>query len=975
MKRHLPLHIHISVLFLLLILAVGGLIGGVGYKLSRDMLETAAADATQRISHETLAEFRNLVAPAEMAVNLLSHDAVQQAVSLSERLQRLDLMREALRSSVALSSVYIGYDTGDFFLVRHLSDEGERTRIGAPPGIAYVVQSIEHGPDLASGRHIYLDSSLNILREDERPDYAQEYDPRDRPWFRAARLSSMQIKTAPYRFHTSRKVGTTLAARGHDGNSVIGADIRLETLDAALERQRVTPGSHVVLANAFGQIVAHGRPAGETIGSVIEDAAPVLHQLRDLGIPVLAMLEEPLHQMDLSAPEAVRLQPGLEDGRWRVTIDPVFLEGVPPMFLINAMPERELLAAAIALRSTSALATALIMLLAIPVTWATARAIARPLRALADEADAVRHFDFAKPSVVRSRIKEVDELAVTMDRMKRAIRRFVDITSAVAAEEDFDRLLPMLLAETLEAADSQAGVLYLADEGMLTPAAALTSDGQSLLEGLPAVPMGDAGPLMGRALTDHSPHSGALSARDQLLLTPSSEFAALDAEEGVAVPLLNRRQQLVGAVLLLRREPIGDAQLSFVRALSGSAATSLEARELIKAQKALFEAFIRIIANAIDAKSPYTGGHCARVPELTKMLARAACTETTGPFRDFQLDETGWEAVHIAAWLHDCGKVTTPEYVVDKATKLETLHDRIHEVRMRFEVLKRETEIACLNAIAAGEDAAAASARLATELQRIDDDFAFVATCNEGGEFMSPEAVERLKAIASKTWTRTLDDRIGISQEERLRRMRTQAPTLPVAEPLLADKPEHLVERRPEDHIPEDNPWGFRVTVPELLYNRGEVYNLTVARGTLSEEERFKINEHIIQTEIMLTQLPFPKHLRQVPEIAGGHHEKMDGSGYPKRLKRDEMSPAARMMAIADIFEALTAVDRPYKSGKTLSEAIRIMSFMKQDGHIDPDLFDLFLRAGVYREYAKRYLRPEQIDAVDIDTYLATSTQ
>jgi HD-GYP domain-containing protein (c-di-GMP phosphodiesterase class II) len=158
--------------------------------------------------------------------------------------------------------------------------------------------------------------------------------------------------------------------------------------------------------------------------------------------------------------------------------------------------------------------------------------------------------------------------------------------------------------------------------------------------------------------------------------------------------------------------------------------------------------------------------------------------------------------------------------------------------------------------------------------------------------------------------------------------------------------------------------------VPELLYNRGELYNLLVERGTLSEEERYKINEHIVQTLIMLSQLPFPKHLRQVPEIAGGHHEKMDGTGYPKRLKREDLSPLARMMAIADIFEALTAIDRPYKKGKTLSEAIRIMSFMKKEGHIDPELFDLFLRRGIYRQYAETFMKPTQIDEVDVAPYL-----
>ncbi|MDQ5904904.1 MAG: hypothetical protein QG672_2498, partial [Pseudomonadota bacterium] len=276
---------------------------------------------------------------------------------------------------------------------------------------------------------------------------------------------------------------------------------------------------------------------------------------------------------------------------------------------------------------------------------------------------------------------------------------------------------------------------------------------------------------------------------------------------------------------------------------------------------------------------------------------------------------------------------------------------------------------------AAGTPEHEARATLDESLKRLDDDYAFIAECNEGGEFMAPEKQARLQEIAARTWTRTLDDRIGISHEEAERKARTPATPLPAVEPLLADKPEHLFERRPQDRMPADNQWGFRMPVPELLYNKGELYNLGVARGTLSEEERYKINEHIVQTFIMLSQLPFPKHLRNVPEIAAGHHEKMDGTGYPRKLQREELSPLARMMAIADIFEALTAVDRPYKKGKTLSEAIKIMSFMKKDQHIDPDLFDLFLRSGAYREYAERFMKPEQIDNVDIAAFVTNAAK
>jgi HD-GYP domain-containing protein (c-di-GMP phosphodiesterase class II) len=457
---------------------------------------------------------------------------------------------------------------------------------------------------------------------------------------------------------------------------------------------------------------------------------------------------------------------------------------------------------------------------------------------------------------------------------------------------------------------------------------------------------------------------------------PLLELFATDHLTIIALPLINRNFEHIGLLCLIFKHTDDlttesrKASLSFIQALSGFAAVTLESRQLLHMQEALLNAFIKLIAGAIDAKSPYTGGHCQRVPEITRMLAQAACESEDEPFTDFNLTEKEWEALEIASWLHDCGKVTTPEYVVDKATKLETIYDRIHEVRMRFEVLKRDAEIDYWQQLADGADKDALEKTLTAKLQQLDDDFAFVAECNEGGEFMSDEKIERLSLIAQRTWKRTLDDSIGISREESRRKSKNGKQTLPANEQLLSDKPEHVIEREVNEYMPEDNPWGFKLDVPEYKYNRGELHNLSVARGTLNAEERYKINDHMTQTIMMLEKLPYPKHLRDVPKIAGCHHETMDGKGYPRRLTRDDMSLTARMMAIADIFEALTASDRPYKKAKTLSEAIRIMSFMRNDNHIDPNLFKLFLTSGIYKQYGEQFLAPEQIDDVDINEYL-----
>jgi len=385
-----------------------------------------------------------------------------------------------------------------------------------------------------------------------------------------------------------------------------------------------------------------------------------------------------------------------------------------------------------------------------------------------------------------------------------------------------------------------------------------------------------------------------------------------------------------------------------------------------KSQESLLDSIIKIIAEAIDKKSPYTGKHCARVPEIAQMLLHAANHSEIAAFKSFSLtSKEELREFEIGAWLHDCGKVTTPEYVVDKSTKLETIYNRIHEIRMRFEVLLRDAQIAYLkNDISLDE--------LNESQAQLHDDFAFIASVNIGSEFMDKAQQERVKTIAQLTWKRHFDDTLGLGPIEILRYKDNEKEALPVTEMLLSDKKQHIVAR---EHFDSDahKEEGFKLEVPEHLYNYGEIYNLCIDKGTLSEEERYKINEHVIMSIKMLEKIPFPSHLTKIPEYAGTHHETLIGTGYPKGLSKEDLSIPARIMAIADIFEALTASDRPYKKAKTLSEAIKIMGLMVKDQHIDEDLFKLFLNSEIYAVYAKKYLQPEQIDQVDIAQYLSPS--
>ena len=388
-----------------------------------------------------------------------------------------------------------------------------------------------------------------------------------------------------------------------------------------------------------------------------------------------------------------------------------------------------------------------------------------------------------------------------------------------------------------------------------------------------------------------------------------------------------------------------------------------------KEQKKLLNSIVELIAKAVDAKSSYTAGHCRRVPEIANLLLDATSRSNNPKLKTFCMQEkTQKESFNMAAWLHDCGKVTTPEYVVDKATKLETIYNRIHEIRTRFEVLWRDAQIRYLETLLASDKKESALKTLKQEQNELREEFAFIAEVNIGKEFMSIEDQKRVQKIAQKCWLRNFDDRLGLSQEE-LKRKKTNEDALPAQEKLLADKQEHIIPREFFDYD-EYKKEGFKEEVPEYLYNYGEIYNLCIQKGTLTPEERYKIDEHVIMSIKMLEEIPFPPELNKVPEYAGEHHERLDGKGYPRQLTENELSIPSRIMAIADIFEALTAADRPYKKAKTLSEALDIMKNMAQERHIDKDIFELFVKEKIYLTYAKEYLKKEQIDEVDEEKYL-----
>ncbi|ABA75713.1 HD domain-containing protein [Pseudomonas fluorescens] len=960
-QRRFPLHVHISVMFTFLLLLTGVVLGLFNYRQTTQIILSSSEKLFNRIEQDVRLDLQATYAPIRHLLSLLADNPAARSSGLEPRLALLKPFSQSLTDNPDLASLYLGYGNGDFFMVRPLRTPALKTLLKAPDAAAFQVWSIEHDASgQAHSQSLFFDQALSPVGRQDNPD--DPYDPRSRAWYINARQQTEQITTEPYVFFSTHNVGTTLARRSGD-DAVIGADLTLDALSATLIKHVVTPATEIVLFDADGNAVAY--PDSSRL--IVDDRTARLAKAADLS-PALNAL--------LSGHQGNRLK---ADGRLWIVARSQLQEGGPKgLQMALLVPEDELLVDAYRMRWQGALITLATLLLCLPLGWLISRILVKPLHALVKEADAIRSFDFNFPVTRRSLVLEIDQLSLSMARMKDTLASFFRITDSLTAETRFEPLLQRALFETVQIAQAQAGLIYLREnDGNRMEPYGLVVDGAS--QALTAFDIqgrnldATQGPEWFRQLASADTvvsNLGFEQATDlrKVLLAMASPRVHL-----IGIRLHNRHNETVGLLVLLINdsgtasdlEKLRPDRIAFLQAVSGAAAVSIESQRLQARQKQLLDAFIQLLAGAIDAKSPYTGGHCQRVPELTLMLAQAAAASQAPAFSAYQPNEDEWEALHIAAWLHDCGKVTTPEYVVDKATKLETLNDRLHEIRTRFEVLKRDAWVSYWQALAmGGEERQLADLRDAT-LTALDDDFAFVAHCNLGSEAMAEADLQRLQGIARRTWTRTLDDRLGLSWEENRRQARTPAPPLPVTEPLLADKPEHLLERAEGELIPENNPWGFKLDVPPYKYNRGELYNLSIPRGTLTREERYIINHHMVQTILMLSHLPFPGHLNSVAEIAGGHHEKMDGTGYPKRLKREDMSLPARMIAIADIFEALTAADRPYKKAKSLSEALGIMATMCREAHIDAELFELFIRDGVYLQYATRFLDPRQIDAVD----------
>ncbi|MBH0057629.1 GAF domain-containing protein [Pseudoalteromonas sp. SWXJZ94C] len=525
---------------------------------------------------------------------------------------------------------------------------------------------------------------------------------------------------------------------------------------------------------------------------------------------------------------------------------------------------------------------------------------------------------------------------------KTYLHHFIDISIRLTTEKDSSKLLDEILQVVMAISNSDAGSIYsITDDKKLKFETVINKSLDLYLGGhlgnpvdFPSIDLFINGEENEAAIVALAVNSGkVINIPDVYDALPFDMSAAreIDARTGyrtksmLTIPLKDHNDDIIGVIQLINVKdendqiiPFSEDLVTLIRSFASLGAISLTNSTLIKDMEVLFSTFAEAIAMAIDEKSPHTGGHCKRVPALTLMLADAVHEIDKGPLAEFTMSPADRHELNVAGWLHDCGKIATPDHIMEKSTKLETIFDRIAFIDAKFEIISRDLELSyqqqIISALKQNKpiEVLQFERLLDTELKQLALDRALLQRVNIGGEFLGEEEQAHI---------------IRISKQYSLKINGEQTPLL------TAD----------------------------------EVENLMIRRGTLTQGERDVMKRHMDITKNILDILPFPKHLSNVAEYALGHHEKLDGTGYPRGLTKDQMSVPARLMAITDIFEALSAVDRPYKKAKPVSECLNILGTMVSNNHLDPDIFAVFIESEVYKQYINEFANPEQLDKVDFD--------
>lgn len=911
-----------------------------GWQGAHLAIEKFAEQLTLSMSSRINEKMRSFIDVSAANIHRLTHAPLGKHDDYTHRSQKIVDFINVLNSSPVVSAIYTAYPDGTFIIVRSISNKNSYENEIYPDKAEYILILSDVNK---SNFNDYYFFSLDADFVSKMEIKGDDFDPRVRDWYRLAQESPGPHLSDPYYFFNTSVSGISLSEKARQEDVVLGMDIDLSMLGDQMRHYRPT-------ANAEYAIVAEGKGVVARAKYNNYDNLNIASNYID-PIDIL---------MEIFPPNGRSVSFEAENKHWFGVNIPLASIGDGNFRLFVAIPDSDLTVDLWADFRQQAVIAGIFTFGLMILGWFIGKWVGASVARVTAHARHLSNFDFVEPPSSGSRILEVRDLENALASMGGAMRNFLSTVEAIGTEPQLDRMLDRVLQHTVLATRSTLGAVYLHDAtGHELEFAASAyrgghgekESGEEFPEKLPITALDVARPS-GLGLPGHSPW--------------------------IKVPLTDRADKPVGLLLLCSPDTgIGDKATfrHFVIRLSSAVSATIETRHLVETQQRLFNGIIHLMADAIDAKSPYTGSHCRRVPELAIMMVDEMRRSGHSPYGPYHPSEQQRYAFRLGAWLHDCGKIISPESIVEKATKLEAVYNRIHEVRTRFEVLWRDAEIAHLQRLVAGEDETSSAALRDAEQAQLQDDFAFVASCNIGGEFIADEDLARLLVISGKTWTRHFSDRAGLSREEAERVAGISEPILPVVEQLLADRPEHGIawdkHRPPVEKDDPANLYGFDMHLPLLAQNLGEIHNLSIKRGTLTSEDRFRVNAHVVQTFIMLHSLPWPDELKIVPEMAATHHERMDGEGYPFRMDAHKLTLEERVMAIADVFEALTAADRPYKPPIPFGDALAIMTNMAMEGHLDPLLMRRFLETRMWEHYGRLFLGVKQPDPVDVDFLVA----
>jgi len=952
-------------------IATVAIVFNIGADAARRNAETLFSRISETLGERTDSQFKDTISLARYAS--FDFHAADPVVGDGLAHNFLSFMIGALRATPALYSLYVGDTDGTFFqVIATRADKRILDAHKAPNSTEMVVRTITGTTPNRVQQWTYLDSQGKVISR--RQEVSFNYVPAERPWFKLAQGATDAVLGDPYTFNSLKEPGVTASIALPGGHKVLGVDLTLRLLQQFIDTQVVSAHGGIMLLDSKKNIMAKSASFERHPGWLTKNAS-----YRMAGQTLELVLTAPPEDFEI---EFQRME----------------------LVLV--------------------IATILLVLLLVPVTFLFTKRLTGIMSTLSTDVERVCRMDFSGESPQGSRIREFDTLARGFRAMKDTLARetenlrdaqlklneIVDAGTALSTMKDADTLCQKIIDTAMKLTNAEGGTLYLYNPRtrqlefniMVNKNENLkTHYGGTSPQPIPAFIKPVALYSENGGENHHNVSSHTFLTGNTINIPDAYEDLSFDFsgtrkfDEGnkyrsqsfLNVPLIPLGGDKLGVLQLINAKsadnshyvPFRPDMQSFVEALAASAATALYNNQLIDNLEKLFDAIIDVINSALSRKSPYTGGHCVRVPIIAIELAKVTSAVTEGELAGFTLSKDELKEFQLAAKLHDVGKIATPEYVVDKSTKLETIYNRIHEIRARFEIIYRDAVIKRHETVMADPSAAEkADAALVALKQQLDEEWSFVGKSNLGGEFLSPDKVELIKTIGARTWMRYFDDRVGLSWEEEERLHEVAKSELPATERLLDDKPIHVFPRKVSfsdlytslDAQGNTKVYDFKTPVPPLLYNQGEIYNLCIGRGTLTNEEHFKIKEHVMQTILMLDQLPWPKGQSNVTTIAGEHHETLNGSGYPYQKKAENLSIQSRILTISDIFEALTASDRPYKTPKKLSEAVKVLSFFKKNREIDPQLFDLFLTSGVYKKYAEAYIPEHLRDEVDITQYL-----